>query len=146
MSISKTDFACKCCGKNEVKQDIIDICGQIERESGCSLIINSGYRCEAHDADVKEISDSQHMHGKAADIHSGVFSVFLEIVIEITIEIGIFFTCIRRGILLDLVASTSQATEHYSNTVQSNLSFLAFFSIQSFTDNQNILNRGTFHC
>jgi len=63
--------------------------------------------------------------------------------IEIAIAI-IFRTFVGRGIFLDAVTSSTQTAEHCDYAVQFGLSLLAFFTIQRFSDYQNILNRGTF--
>ncbi|MCF8110653.1 MAG: hypothetical protein K9J85_04110 [Desulfobacteraceae bacterium] len=67
--IAKSDFACKCgCGKNLIKDEIIDMCKNIEKQIGMPLTINSGYRCATHNSNVGGTTNSQHLSGNAADI------------------------------------------------------------------------------
>lgn len=68
MPVTKSDFACRCCGKNLIKEEIVILCNDIETKLGLSLKVNSGYRCERHNAAVGGQPNSEHMQGNAADI------------------------------------------------------------------------------
>ena len=73
------EFQCHCgCGKNAIKQTVIDMCQKIRDRIGEPLRISSGYRCEKHNAEVGGVKDSQHVQGNAADIvcNSGAKSLF----------------------------------------------------------------------
>ncbi len=63
-----SEFACKCCGKNEVQQVLIDSAQEIRDELGVPVHINSGYRCEKHNAKVGGVKGSYHAKGLAADL------------------------------------------------------------------------------
>ena len=63
-----SEFACHCCGKNEIKQRIIDIAQKIRTRIGVPIHINSGYRCAKHNANVGGVKASKHTKGKAADL------------------------------------------------------------------------------
>lgn len=66
----KSEFACKCnrCSTVTVDMDLVDILQRIRDNFGKPVNINSGYRCEAHNAEVGGDPNSSHMQGMAADI------------------------------------------------------------------------------
>lgn len=66
----KAEFACKCsrCSTVTVDMELVDILQQIRDHFGKPVNINSGYRCEAHNAEVGGASGSHHTKGMAADI------------------------------------------------------------------------------
>lgn len=66
-----SEFACKCCGKNEIKQEVIDMCEKIRKKIGAPVHVNSGYRCEKHNAEVGGVKGSNHTKGLAADLSCG---------------------------------------------------------------------------
>ena len=66
--ITRNRFACKCCGQNLIKAEVITLCKTIETKVGLPLTINSGYRCLSHNAKIGSKSTSQHVKGNAADI------------------------------------------------------------------------------
>lgn len=65
------EFACKHCGElppqgmNEVLLAKLD---ELRDRIGEPIIVTSGYRCPAHNAEVGGVSNSQHVLGNAADI------------------------------------------------------------------------------
>ena len=63
-----SEFACKCCGKNNILQPVIDMCQKIRYELNMPVNINSGYRCQKQNAKVGGAKSSRHMQGRAADI------------------------------------------------------------------------------
>lgn len=63
-----SEFACKCCGKNNINQNVIDMAQVIRDELGVPVRVNSGYRCPKHNAGVGGSKTSQHMNGNAADL------------------------------------------------------------------------------
>ena len=76
-----SEFACKCgCGKDDIDQRVMDMAQVIRDELGVPVKVNSGCRCEKHNARVggvkkkhdkngKLISKgSNHMYGLAADL------------------------------------------------------------------------------
>ena len=67
-----SEFDCKC-GKCERPQgvpskELVDILTKIRKHYNQPVIINSGYRCEAHNKAVGGSSNSQHFKGSAVDI------------------------------------------------------------------------------
>lgn len=62
------EFACKHCGKNIIDQRVIDLAQAIRDEIGCPVRVNSGYRCETHNAKVGGVKGSNHTKGLAADL------------------------------------------------------------------------------
>ena len=63
----KEEFACSCCGRAEMDGRFIHMLATARRKAGIPFIINSGYRCPAHNAAVGSTS-MNHVSGKAADI------------------------------------------------------------------------------
>ena len=76
-----SEFACKCCGQNHILQPVIDMCQKIRTELALPVNINSGYRCQKHNAKVGGGQSSRHMLGKAADLSSsgGALSILLAV-------------------------------------------------------------------
>lgn len=63
------EFACKCgCGKNDIDQRVIDMAETIRLALGVPVNVNSGCRCEKHNARVGGVKGSYHIQGKAADL------------------------------------------------------------------------------
>lgn len=67
-----SEFDCKC-GKCErpqgvPSQELIDILTKIRKHYNQPVIINSAYRCEAHNKAVGGSANSQHFKGSAVDI------------------------------------------------------------------------------
>ena len=62
------EFVCKCCGKEEMKKELLELLYKARVESGIPFIINSGYRCEKHNKKVGGASNSAHLRGYAVDI------------------------------------------------------------------------------
>jgi uncharacterized protein YcbK (DUF882 family) len=66
---NKDEFTCKCgCGKIDMDEDFISKLDLSREISKTSYVINSGYRCKDHNADVGGKPDSAHLKGVAADI------------------------------------------------------------------------------
>ena len=63
-----SEFACKCCGKNKIDQRVINMAQTIRDELGVPVGVNSGYRCEKHNAEVGGVKNSKHVLGLAADL------------------------------------------------------------------------------
>lgn len=69
------EFACRCCGSNGTLQAMGNTKALVEavldpaREAyGKPIYVNSGYRCQKHNAEVGGASASQHLRGEAADL------------------------------------------------------------------------------
>ena len=63
-----SEFACKCCRKNNIDQRVIDIAQALRDALGVPVRVNSGYRCEKHNARVGGVKGSYHTKGLAADL------------------------------------------------------------------------------
>lgn len=67
-----SEFDCKCgkCKrpKGVPSQELIDILTKIRKHYNQPVVINSGYRCEAHNKAVGGSAKSQHFKGSAVDI------------------------------------------------------------------------------
>ncbi len=66
-----SEFACPCCGKADMDPRFLETLDKLRELYGYPISISSGYRCAAHNAKVEGKTDSQHLHGKAADIRTG---------------------------------------------------------------------------
>ena len=70
----ESEFACPCCGKNDVNVRLIIYLEELRSKLSdlmgreVYVIINSGYRCSRHNAAVGGKTASQHMEGNASDI------------------------------------------------------------------------------
>lgn len=71
----RSEFACKC-GKYcngfpaEPAEATVKAVDEIRRRLGVPVTISSGLRCKTHNANVGGVSNSQHLTGIAADLHS----------------------------------------------------------------------------
>lgn len=66
-----SEFKCKCCGKLPDTKEIADHIQRLQKiRDYCNkpMRVNSGYRCEKHNAAVGGVKGSQHMQGIASDI------------------------------------------------------------------------------
>lgn len=69
----RSEFACKC-GKYcdgfpaEPSRELVELLEKIRKHYGKAVNVNSGIRCQQHNANVGGASRSQHMLGTAADI------------------------------------------------------------------------------
>lgn len=65
------EFKCKCGGNHDTKLDseLVEKLEKLHSALNCSkIIINSGYRCSAHDKNVGGSGSGRHVNGTAADI------------------------------------------------------------------------------
>ena len=71
-----SEFACKCgCGKDDIDQRVIDMAQAIRDELGVPVRVNSGCRCEKHNAKSGGVKGSKHVLGKAADLSCSLGAV-----------------------------------------------------------------------
>ena len=64
-----SEFSCKCgCGFNIIDQRVINIAQTIRDALGVPVKVNSGCRCDKHNAHVKGVKGSFHTKGLAADL------------------------------------------------------------------------------
>lgn len=76
----REEFRCQCKGKYcsgfpvEPEEELVRVCNEIRRRLGVPVTIvesgGSGVRCAQHNANVKGTKNSNHLYGKAADLHS----------------------------------------------------------------------------
>lgn len=76
----REEFRCQCKGKYcngfpvEPEQDLVMFCNEFRRELGVPVSIvdsgGSGVRCAQHNTNVRGAKNSNHLYGKAADLHS----------------------------------------------------------------------------
>ena len=65
----RREFTCKCgCGKDNIDPALAQMCETIRDNIGVPLIVNSGVRCEKHNAKVGGVKGSYHTQGKAVDL------------------------------------------------------------------------------
>ena len=63
------EFACKCgCGFNNIDQRVLTMAQTIRDALGVPVRVNSGCRCEKHNARVGGVKGSKHVKGLAADL------------------------------------------------------------------------------
>ena len=62
------EFACHCCGKNNISQAVIDMAQILRFKLKVPIRVNSGYRCDKHNAEVGGVKGSNHTKGLAADL------------------------------------------------------------------------------
>ena len=68
-NFNRSEFACKCkCGKDDIKEELVIKIQLIRDQLGRSIRINSGIRCEQHNANTKAKPGSSHIGGWAADL------------------------------------------------------------------------------
>ena len=64
-----SEFACHCgCGFNIIDQRVINMAQTIRDALGVPVKVNSGCRCEKHNAKVGGVKGSKHTKGLAADL------------------------------------------------------------------------------
>lgn len=67
-NFSRSEFACRCCGKVKTNRKLIEGLQELRDLSGKPIIVNCGYRCPEHNKAVGGVKRSQHLFGNAADI------------------------------------------------------------------------------
>lgn len=66
---TREEFRCPCCGQCGITWDVVARLEQLRHELGdLPIIVTSGYRCHAHNAEVGGVRNSYHTLGLAADI------------------------------------------------------------------------------
>ena len=63
-----SEFVCKCCGKGYVDSTLVLTLDYLRSVFGHPIVINSGWRCPKHNAEVGGAEGSRHLIGIAADI------------------------------------------------------------------------------
>ena len=73
---NREEFRCKCGGKYcngfpvEPEESLVRTLDKIREKLGMPITINSGIRCATHNANEGGVANSQHLYGRAADLHS----------------------------------------------------------------------------
>mgnify|MGYP002622991551 CR=1 FL=1 len=68
-NFQQSEFACKCgCGFDDIDPGLMDIAQKIRNYVGVPVRVNSGCRCERHNARVGGVKGSFHTKGKACDL------------------------------------------------------------------------------
>ena len=66
---SRSEMGCRCgCGKLKADPRLLSLLERIREILGVPVVINSGYRCPAHNKRVGGVDNSYHTQGLAADI------------------------------------------------------------------------------
>jgi len=63
------EFECPCCKGCEIDIDFVKKLQKIRSKVGFGMKINSGWRCEKHNAEVSKRSMGDHVKGLACDVH-----------------------------------------------------------------------------
>lgn len=66
---NRREFACPCCGKDNIAQSLVDTVQAIRDAAGVPVVVNSGVRCQKHNKAVGGVANSSHVEGLAADIY-----------------------------------------------------------------------------
>ncbi|WP_444905057.1 D-Ala-D-Ala carboxypeptidase family metallohydrolase [Microbulbifer sp. CnH-101-E] len=66
----ESELACRCCGKNHFKDETLKRLIRVRERSGKPMVINSGYRCPAHNKRLN--ATMTHATGQAVDISVAV--------------------------------------------------------------------------
>ena len=108
----RDEFRCQCKGKYcngfpvEPEEKLVQVCNEIRRRLGVPVSIvdsgGSGVRCTRHNAAVGGVGNSNHLYGRAADLHSSKspqeMARVAEEVMGNTGEIGIYSWGIHVGV------------------------------------------------
>ena len=66
----RSEFACSCgCGFDTADTDLLFMLEVLREKFGVPIKINSAARCPSHNEAVGGAKNSQHLYGRAADIH-----------------------------------------------------------------------------
>ena len=75
---TREEFRCQCGGKYcdgfpaEPAEETVRMADEIRRRAGVPLTVNSGLRCEKHNAAVGGVANSLHRTGQAVDLGGGI--------------------------------------------------------------------------
>lgn len=67
---TESELACRCCGKNHFKDETLKRLIKVREHYGKPMVINSGYRCPAHNARLN--ATMTHATGQAVDVQVAV--------------------------------------------------------------------------
>ena len=76
-NFSRSEFSCRCnCGRDTIDAELLKVLEAIREYFDMPVKITSGHRCYIHNNAVGGASTSQHLFGRAVDLHiNGVGSV-----------------------------------------------------------------------
>ena len=108
----RDEFRCQCKGKYcngfpvEPEEELVRVCNEIRRRLGVPVSIvdsgGSGVRCTRHNAAVGGVGNSNHLYGRAADLHSSKHPLEMyrvaEEVLGDTGELGLYDWGIHVGV------------------------------------------------
>ena len=108
----RDEFRCQCKGKYcngfpvEPEKELVRVCNEIRRRLGVPVSIvdsgGSGVRCPRHNAAVGGVGNSNHLYGRAADLHSSKHPLEMyrvaEEVLGDTGELGLYDWGIHVGV------------------------------------------------
>lgn len=63
-----SEFICKCCGRGQISAYLAYCVDELRRAWNMPILVNSGWRCPDHNAEVGGSPNSRHMIGCAVDI------------------------------------------------------------------------------
>ena len=67
-NFSRSEFACRCCGRAEIDPRLVDALQELRDLADAPIRVTSGYRCPDHNRAVGGAKQSRHLLGHAADI------------------------------------------------------------------------------
>lgn len=85
---TRGEFRCQCGGKYcdgfpaEPAEETVRMADEIRRRAGVPLTVNSGLRCERHNAAVGGVANSLHRTGQAVDLGGGITPSKLQTIAE----------------------------------------------------------------
>lgn len=65
---SDREVRCPHCNRNNVDPSLLDALEDLRASIGRPIVLDSAYRCEAHNRRVRGAKRSQHIYGRAADL------------------------------------------------------------------------------
>jgi len=68
-NFTEKELQCPCCGKIEMDYAYMVDLQELRTLCNFGFKVNSGYRCESHNAKVSKNSQNDHVKGMAVDIH-----------------------------------------------------------------------------
>lgn len=118
----RSEFACKCgCGYDDVDLGLVTTLQALRYAVARPVVIISGCRCSEHNARVGGSPRSQHMTGRAADIHvRGMSSKQVEDVLKLlylrhTAYVGYVYAVSPRSLHVDVRTPESAKIRGWRN-------------------------------
>ena len=68
-NFAEEEFFCSCCKKQEMDDEFMRQLQDVRSSCGFGFKINSGWRCDEHNAKVSKNSMGDHTRGLACDVH-----------------------------------------------------------------------------